>query len=133
LTLKINYSTDAVAVPLSILSCDAGRIELKLIILLASDKTMIEEFDERREEIANFLSVTHEELDRAIEFWIDEGVIISDNKEKAKKVSRRLTPRDTASVYSGSEISSLLENPDNALKNLIDECQNISGRLFNLS
>ena len=156
--LSINYGTSVTAVPAAALSYDADLVAFKLLILLCSDPAM-RNIDESASSLCEALGCDEIQLREAIAFWRGTGIITmtdgatAPTKQKLKAVSDiRINLRENVSVpapkpeakeppkpiireesptYSGEQISALLDDEENGLKYLIQECQNVLGKVLN--
>ncbi|MBO5716016.1 MAG: DnaD domain protein [Clostridia bacterium] len=141
--IDINYGASVTVLPTSVAGFidKAKKFDLKVLFLIASsDKYREGNFAEK---IAKELKCEASEVENSISFWNGTGVIsvgdIEDNKTKSQKeIKDESTPivkRARVSElpeYSSSELNSLLEKHHNVVE-LIDECQNILGKMFTAS
>ena len=141
--IDINYGASVTVLPTSVAGFidKAKKFDLKVLFLIASsDKYREGNFAEK---IAKELKCEASEVENSISFWNGTGVIsvggIEDNKTKPQKeIKDESTPivkRARVSElpeYSSSELNSLLEKHHNVVE-LIDECQNILGKMFTAS
>lgn len=140
--LQLNYGNAIAVLPSGVLSLidKAKKFDLKVLFLVASE----EKYRKGKyiEELASALSCTVEEIECAIKFWKNSGVInVADELATEDKVTKEVSHNEEKSVtpkrakvtelpqYSSSELNSLLEKHKNVV-DLIDECQNILGKIF---
>lgn len=139
--LEFNYGSKVMTLPAAAAAAAgcAGKRELKLLLLLASQSNILDNFDSYRSNIAKQLGCSASEVDGALAFWRGAGVITDDTfAQKAEgeplaaevKATPKLT-RDDTPVYSGEEMEALLSKNGNSLKNLIEECQVMAEKVFN--
>lgn len=142
---KINYGSSVTALPGSVSEIidRAGERELRALIYICSAGG---ELDERA---LSKLSMTENELKDAASFWRGAGVLTAcdeesvsefrasgknnelDDKAEAKASVKKLARSSELPIYTSDELSSILEKRSDTAT-LIDECQNIMGRVFNV-
>ena len=141
--IDINFGSSVAVLPTTVANYidKAKKFDLKVLFLVASyEKYRDGNFAEK---IANDLECEAVDVENSIAFWNGTGVIsvggVSDTKEKSPKekkdVSTPIAKRTKVSElpeYSSSELNSLLEKHRNVVE-LIDECQNILGKIFTAS
>ncbi|MCL2517105.1 MAG: DnaD domain protein [Oscillospiraceae bacterium] len=128
--LEINYGTDVFVLPKANIKeklSNAESVDLKLLLLIACDSDLRENFN--AETAAKELKCTKPEIDASLKFWIGAGIFNSTAAVLPPQNQKKLPDNDTPN-YTGKEIGDILEkNKD--LKWLIDECQNIVGKILN--
>ncbi len=143
---KINYGTSVAAFPKSALDVikRAGEGELKLLLYLCANEGSIDE-----KKLSRLSGLGSETVREAISFWRGAGVIegaeenvssseqlaldLKEEKqsEEPKEKKKKLERSEELPNYTSSQLSSLIEaRPE--ITTLIDECQNILGKVFNL-
>ena len=142
--IDINFGSSVVVLPNSVVNYidKAKKFDLKVLFLVASSEKYRE--GNFAEKIANELECEVSDVDNSIAFWNGTGIIsvagASDIKGKSPKERKDvstpiITKRTKVSElpeYSSSELNSLLEKHHNVVE-LIDECQNILGKIFTAS
>lgn len=129
----INYGNSVTVLPCeTVLSKlrDAGEPELKFLIAFASDPTLRENYEANADTLSKELNIERSVLDSALSFWRGAGVIAlaqGEEKPKEKKVARHAT----LPSYTGEELSKIID--ENGLSAVIDECQRITGKIFNVT
>lgn len=147
MTIDVEYGKGVVALPEAMLSYldKASPLALRLFLVLASDRGMRENFS--LADVARTFAVTPSELEAALHFWANAGLIsLSDAQKTSGETEKR---RSSVSVstktsdngekvtvvtggmpnYTGKEIAALMES-DATLSLLVEECQNIAGKMF---
>ena len=153
---KINYKNGVCSLPLSAVekSADAGISELRVLIALCSRQGDID-----ISTLAQLASCSEEEAKEAISFWRGTGLVEkesgketepmknadkvsgSKNNDNSKsteesptgkvKESKKLRSADELPKYTSDELSNILESRKETAT-LINECQNIMGKVFNV-
>lgn len=146
--IRLSYGSGVSVLPASAIDLvdKAKKFDLKVLLLISSSEKYREgKFASR---IAERLSCGEDEVHNSIAFWNGAGVIDIVGAEEKKSSDK---PRTKASaeeveekpatkrarqselpIYSSSELNALLEKHKNAIT-LIDECQNILGKIFTAS
>lgn len=136
--ININYGSSVAVIPTSVTGFidKAKKFDLKVLFLLSStEKYRDGSFAEK---IAKELECEVNEVEKSISFWNGTGVIslvgiASEMIDKPKNNEAALTKKrakvSELPEYSSSELNSLLEKHHNVVE-LIDECQNILGKIF---
>lgn len=127
----INYSNSVMVLPkdgvISKLS-GAGETELKFLLAFASNPDLQEDYEANADKAANELNIDRAAFDSALAFWRGAGIITSSaQKAKERKVARHAT----LPSYTGEELSRIID--ENGLAAVIDECQRITGKVFNIT
>ena len=128
----------------------AGKTELRLLFVLAQNKEIAENYEDYADSLAAEFKVTRLALDSALGFWIGAGIL---SKEKAadpaeergtlehimettvnlpKEEVKKRTRVTELPQYTGEEFSRVLERRSE-LSVLIEEAQNILGKVFNIT
>lgn len=151
--IVINYGTGLAALPAEAFSYvdKAKKFDLKVLLLIASS----EKYREGNciSAIADMLSAEEEEVSASVAFWRGTGILTSaeieettvkktERTEKAEKEkhestkeqsSRQETPKrarvSDLPQYTSAELNELLARHSQVV-GLIDECQNILGKIF---
>ncbi len=124
----------------------ASRAEIVVLLSLAADPALFEDYENRTDELAARADCTVEEVHAAIQFWRGAGVLkLSRSRPsppKTEKTGETEGTQDTTQTarhlqtgdmhtYSGEEVARLLDENNGSRRKLIEECQNIAGKLFN--
>lgn len=100
--------------------------ELKLLCALACDTSLLCEFDERADSLAESLGMKRSELDEAMAYWRGAGAIAAAG---TSAVTAKRAPKPSSSLqYTGEELANIIENND--LADMIDECQRLLEKTF---
>ncbi len=142
MTFEIEYGRGVIALPEALLHYldKAEPMALRLFIRLASDVALRAEFDAA--EVAREFAVTVEEIEKALAFFCNAGLItksgVKADKPTAKiSVSEKTAPNgEKVTVvtggmpnYTGKEIETIMAG-DPTLALLVNECQDIAGKMF---
>ncbi len=137
--MKLNFLQDVLVLPASVLShTNADAASLRVLLWLASDLSLAD----KTVQLAKLADCTAKEAEAAIAFWCEVGVLSAEDKaisvmaqpvktpEPAKK---KLVKRsDELPNYTSTELAELLEKRE-SVRMLIDEAQQILGKIFNMS
>ena len=152
---KINYGNHVGVFPKSVFDVisRAGGVELKVLLGICSTEGSVDV-----KKLAKLISCSEGDVKDAISFWRGAGIIeICDDKsaieesvadEVKQKPRKQKNESKTVSIeeksedkklkranelpkYSSEELADILETRDNVVS-LINECQNIIGKVFNL-
>ncbi len=116
---EINYGNGVISIPAAALDklSGTGETELKVLIALCSGC----------EEICATVGCGEDELESALSFWRGAGIVSGEKKVQERKVSRHAT----VPTYTGEELSRIID--ENGLAMIIDACQGLTGRVFNIT
>ncbi len=116
---EINYGNGVVSVPASALEklSGAGESELKVLLAVCSGV----------EDIVAATGCDGTAVDSALAFWRGAEILSGEKKAPERKVSRHAT----VPAYTGEELSRIID--ENGLAMIIDECQSLTGRVFNIT
>lgn len=143
--IKINYGDLLCVLPAGVLSCvdKAKKFDIKVLLLIASADKYRE--DNYVSELASALNVSDSEIESSISFWRGTGILSLGASESsaagksATKVELRedgTTPKrakvSEIPQYTTKELNALIEK-NKYVVGLIDECQNILGKIFTAS
>ena len=143
--IKINYGDSLCVLPAGVLSCvdKAKKFDIKVLLLIASADKYRE--DNHVSELASALNVSESEIESSISFWRGTGILslgaseFSAAEKSATKVESRedgTTPKrakvSEIPQYTTKELNALIEK-NKYVVGLIDECQNILGKIFTAS
>ena len=143
ISINLNYGTGISVLPETVIEYvdKAKKFDIKVLLLIASsDKYRSGKYQEL---IANKLNCTTSEIENSISFWNGTGVIsLSNGAEGVKPVAKAEKSPETnvpkrAKVselpqYTSAELNALLQKHNNVV-GLIDECQNVLGKIFTAS
>lgn len=126
----------------------ATKKDIKLLFALACEPSLMNDGEKMTDELISLTGLKREEIENSLSFWRGTGVIeiieeesesisvvtetkkadttIADSKVNAKK----LRSEDSLPKYTTEELTGLLERRAE-YKGLIDECQQIFGKVFN--
>lgn len=145
MNIQINYGNDVFVLPR--IAADnliqADTTDLKTLLLLASDSALRNNCDSG--EIAKRIGCRRDKAEASLRFWSESGVITQTGAEKkaepgssekeesvnGDKPQKKL-PADEVPVYTGEELQSLLDQNTGSRRRMLDECQNIAGKMFNV-
>lgn len=139
--ISINYGSGVISLPQTVLDYfdKARKIDIKVLLLLAgSGKTV--------SDIANELECDVSDVESSVSFWIGTGLVSASSDERARasapasETTKKTAPtphKDQPSrakvteipQYTTAEMNQLLKKHGGSLE-LIDECQNIMGKIF---
>ncbi len=141
----LNYGNKVVSVPHVAVDAmqRASATDLKVLIMLCSNDGKLDE-----KKAARQLALAEDEIRAAVAFWRGAGVIslgdgTAENttercEEKVAEVektspaeAKKLRPSESLPGYSTEELANVLESRSDAAA-LIDECQRIAGKVFNV-
>lgn len=140
--IKLNYADAVTVLPSSALEYvdKAKKFDIKVLMLISSS----DKYREGRyvQLLAERLNVKESDIESSISFWRGAGLINIEGSSEAKKVEREvkkefdeLPKRAKISElpqYTSKELNALLEK-NKFVVGLIDECQNILGKIFTAS
>jgi DnaD/phage-associated family protein len=134
--INMNYGSGVAVVPTSALSCidKAKKFDIKVLLLIASsDRYRMGKYEQA---IADELSCEIADVQSSIAFWNGTGVISLSEGVEAPKVTAKpennVPKRAKVSElpeYTSAELNALLQKHNNIV-GLIDECQNVLGKIF---
>lgn len=139
--LSFNYGQQVVVLPLQPLLAraeQATRRDLKLLLVLAADARIREDYAAEADRVAAEAGVTRAQLDQALRFWQGAGVIdVAGGEEEAEAApavkaapqKKHLARADALPEYTSDQLSHLLETRTEA-RSLIDAAQQTCGRMF---
>ena len=145
---KINYGNRVVSVPRSAIDAmtRAGENDLKLLLYLSAHENKADE-----KKLAKILGCDEGDIKASMSFWRGAGVIDLSDEDDADRDERTTVKEETSAKeekkdssktkklhmpeerprYSTDELANVLEGRSDAAA-LIDECQNIAGKVFNV-
>lgn len=119
---SINYKSGAVCIPADAIE-NGNLLQLRLLMLLSYERELC---SAGGHELAVRLGCRDEEIEEAAAELIKSGMLSDTEAVQRKKA---LTPSAESKNYTGEEISALLEG-ERGMKQLIDECQGVCGKIF---
>ena len=150
---KWNYGQGVLVLPSTVPEVDATPEQLRVLLWLASDPTLFA----KPAQLARLAGADRDEIGDILDFWQSVGVLsdgkeAQENKKAQKKPAKSATDTKTTSAtksnpaaeakpaflaradelpnYSTAELSELLEKSQ-SLRMLVNEAQNIWGKVFN--
>ena len=136
--MKLNFMQDALVLPGAVLShTDANAAALRVLLWLASDLSLAD----KPAQLAKLADCNVKETQAAINYWCQAGVLVADTGavpaakiEPIAPAPRRVLQKraDELPNYTSAELASLLEKRE-SVRVLIDEAQQILGKIFNMS
>ncbi|MBQ9806342.1 MAG: DnaD domain protein [Clostridia bacterium] len=139
--MKLNFLQDVLVLPASVLShTDADAAALRVLLWLASDLSLAD----KTAQLAKLADCSAKEAEAAIAFWCDKGVLCADGKAipvmaqpaqtspAAPAKKKPMKRADELPNYTSTELAELLEKRE-SVRMLIDEAQQILGKIFNMS
>lgn len=141
MNIRINYGNDVFSLPCIAADnlCQADITDLKTLLLLASEPELRKDCDSA--EIAKRIGCRRDKAEASLRFWSESGVIEqTENPDKtdrkkndgADEKQPKKLPADEVPVYSGEELQRLLDENTGSRRKMLDECQNIAGKIFNV-
>lgn len=140
--IKLNYGNSIVALPSTILSYidKAKKFDLKVLFLLAdSEKYRNGKYISN---IAKELSAEEHDVENSIAFWNGTGIISLSGNDSIKVEDKPVLKEENKAPkrvkvtelpqYTSAELNELLKH-HNQIVGLVDECQNILGKIFTAS
>lgn len=142
-SIVFNYNTGVVVLPDFALDYvdKAKKFDIKVLMLMSSS----EKYREGKFvlEITKALNCEEKDVEASIAFWRGTGVIsvVGETLEEKKDIERKVeavenTPKrakvSELPQYTSTELNALLKKHQNVI-GLIDECQNILGKIFTAS
>lgn len=138
--INLNYGTGVSVLPETVLEYvdKAKKFDIKVLILIASsDRYRSGKYQQL---IADELECQVSDVENSISFWNGTGVIsLGDGTEKVKPATKNEKSTENnvpkrAKVselpqYTSAELNALLQKHNNVV-GLIDECQNVLGKIF---
>ena len=141
--IGLNYGSQVSVLPSSAIQYidKAKKFDLKVLFLISSSEKYRE--GNFAENIAKFLACEIKDVENSISFWNGAGVISLIGAEEVKKEQIKETKSEETPIakrakvselpqYTSAELNALLEKHNNVVE-LIDECQNILGKIFTAS
>ncbi len=130
------------------LLCRAGKTELCLLLALASDPSLLNDYENRADGLSETLQVSRPSLDSALGFWIGAGILRREEKAanadfvsvsavpkkpKTTAAPKVSVPKRTVTTelphYTADELEQVMSDRPNA-RNLVDEAQKALGTVF---
>lgn len=134
--LKIEYGNSVFALPseklLSLLPT-VGGFELKVLLILASDNSLRDDYSAACEYVCAQLDCTKSAFGKAVDFWVKAGVIVTEDANEAaveaKPPKKKALASATLPTYTEGQTAEVIEK-NTGLSAVIDACQQISGKVF---
>lgn len=145
MNIQINYGSDVFVLPR--IAADnlsqADMTDLKTLLLLASDSALRNNCDSG--EIAKRIGCRRDKAEASLRFWSESGVITQTGTEKKTEPAnnekadtgdndkpQKKLPADEVPAYTGEELQCMLDQNAGSRRRMLDECQNIAGKMFNV-
>lgn len=136
MNIQINFGNEVFSLPRAAADYlgQADTTDLRSLILLASDAALRCSCDVG--ELAKRIGCRRDKAEASLRFWTETGIITQDNscpqecKKSAGQEQKR--PADQIPTYTGEELQRLLDENTGSRRRLLDECQNIAGKVFNV-
>lgn len=132
--IELNYGSDVLVLPKEILMqklSTAGENDIKVLMLIASDENLRKNYPESAETMAKILSCGVRDIDVSVSFWRGTGVLSADKIIVKKETKVKPLINNEIPEYTGEEVRNIMESDGGTLALLINECQNILGKMFN--
>ncbi len=126
----VNYENSVVVIPKKALLDklpDAGELELKFLLRFLADEELRSDYDTHADMLVAELKCDRSALDSALSYWRGAGIITPEKSTSKRKVARHAT----IPSYTGEELGRIID--ENGLSMIIDECQRITGKVFNVT
>jgi len=135
--IKINFGTDACAIPTAALHIGASALDLRLLILLSSNHALRDDF--LVSDASKILGCDEKSVEISLDFLVKSGLVLSREAQISSVTVKNIQSENGASVtvvtdadmphYTGKELKELFST-DTALSGLVDECQRVLGKIF---
>ena len=142
--MKWNYQNEVLCLPGAVLSASgADAVQLRVLLWLASDLSLAE----KPRQLAKLAECDLKSAQAALKYWTDLGIVLPEGAQLeaavevmaqvqetvAAEPKRKLLQRaDALPTYTSTEVAELLESRA-SVRALVDEAQNIIGKIFNPS
>lgn len=146
MNILILPSRDGAALPAAVCgaAARATREELALLAVLAAMPALGIDYETHIADLAAFAGVSEKKIEPILQFWRGAGVLTITEEPAAAPACEtpphsRPTPSEPGARallssethhYTGIELEALLCANDGSLRHLIDECQNMAGKIF---
>lgn len=132
----INYGNAVITLPRDTVIdklSSAGETELKFLIRFLACPSLQTDYEANADALCEELKTDRSALDAALAFWRGAGVICPDgNSDKASvRTERKVARHASIPNYTGEELSRIID--ENGLSCIIDECQRLMGKVFNIT
>ena len=139
--MKFNFMQEVLVLPASVLSyTDASAEAIRVLLWLASDLSLVS----KPAQLAKLADCDAATAKAAIEYWCEKGVLSRDGaavavmsqsieSKSVETPKKKLLKRaDELPNYTSVELAELLEKRE-SVRALVDEAQQILGKIFNMS
>ena len=132
--IEVKYIGGILNLPSSVLSFakDADETELKVLLGIFNYAHAFSAFDTCIPMLANDLDVEIAEINRALAFWVKNGVLNIDGLDSAifEAIQIDSSEKNSMPTYTGEQINAFIEqNKD--IEALFSSCQSVMGKSFN--
>lgn len=137
--LKIQYGNGVCTLPLRALSeKGAERTDLLALMHLSVDPSLSDNIPS----LAKKIGCTQKKAESAVEFWLECGILALCDPTEAETeiaavpsssdaaVPKSVSRFETRPKYDSSELAEIIERDEGSVRQLIDECARILGRIF---
>jgi DnaD/phage-associated family protein len=143
INIALNYGNSVSVLPQNVITLvdKAKKFDMKVLLLIASSEKYRD--SKYAETIAKALECDANDVKSSVAFWNGAGVLTLVGAEEIKPTAVKVNNETEAPIakrakmselpqYTSAELNSLLEKHHNVVE-LIDECQNILGKIFTAS
>ncbi|MBQ8388520.1 MAG: DnaD domain protein [Clostridia bacterium] len=145
MSIYFKYGKEVAVLPAAVISKidRATKKDIKVLLALASLPGATANFDSVQSELARVCGCTETELAASVAFWRGAGMIETEDQVEtaaesaptepakvAETAPKKLERADALPNYTTEELANLLEQR-REITQLIDECQNALGKIFN--
>ena len=137
----MEYGSSVIVLPKDCLTAalrDAGEFNLKVLLTIAADEALRQDFDKCVASVCEQLDCTQTALARAMKFWSEHGVLqvvepvtvdeIVTTSVVEKTVAKPF-PAPTLPEYSEGDAADVIEKSPE-LTGILDMCQQLAGKMF---
>ncbi len=139
--MKLNFRQEVLTLPGAVLSQNADALQLRVLLWVASDLSLAD----KPRQLAKLADCSQEAVKAALAFWQSCGILTDEAEPAAvpamaavkeavpaKPAAKPLQRADELPNYTSTELAELLEKRT-TLRALVDEAQQIIGKVFNPS
>ena len=139
--LKIEYGDSVFALPrekLLLTLPSAGAVELKVLLLAASDDAVRSDYTAACDKICKQLDITETAFRRAVDFWSRAGVLSVDDAQAvaaaqpeaaADEPRKKILQSNSLPTYTEGQTADIIE-AHTEIAGIIDACQQIAEKMF---
>lgn len=146
--LLFSYKNEVLTLPAEVVSFvgKAGKKEIAVLFALAAEPLSRVDLDAAIDKIETARAFTRGEIESALSFWRGAGILVTEENAQKQETTMakdalpsgavdhapQLIADGGLPVYSSEELSEVLERRNN-LASLVNECQQVYGKIFNTS